>query len=89
MNSVLRRELEFVGDGIDLFLDGEGADESGTKFPAGQAQSDVLGGQPDLLSCLEGRSGRSAKVGCRHLPAHRPLEVIGISPQTLSLSRNQ
>lgn len=84
MNSVLRRE--FVGDRIELFLDGEGANESGTQFPAGQAQSDNSGGLPDLLYRLEGRSGRSAKVGSHLLPAHCPLEVmVSLVPDSLTL----
>ncbi len=41
VNLVLRRQLESVGDRIDLFQDGEGANKSGTEFPARQAQSDV------------------------------------------------
>lgn len=39
MNSVVRREL--VGDRIDLFDDGEGANISGTELLAGQTHPNV------------------------------------------------
>ncbi len=41
VNLLLRRQLESVGDWIDLFQDGEGDNKFGTEFPARQAQSDV------------------------------------------------
>lgn len=64
----------------------EGADKSGTQFLAGQVQSDVASGQPDLLSWLVGGSRCATQIGCRLLPVHCPLEVmVCLIPDSLTL----
>ncbi len=50
MNSILGWELKEEGDLINLSRDGEGTYEVGTQLPAGQAETQIPGRKPDLIS---------------------------------------
>jgi len=41
VNAILRSELQVIGDRVELPDDGEGANESRTQLPTGQAHLDV------------------------------------------------
>ncbi len=76
MNTVLRWDLELVGDWVDLLDNGEGANVSGTYLLTGQAQTDVPLGERDLLAGLILRGIDLPSVGLDSLPAHCPLKLV-------------
>ncbi len=50
MDTIPYRELEKEVDLIYLPLDSKGTDIAGTQLPAGQAETKIPGGEPDLIS---------------------------------------
>lgn len=52
VNSIPGWQLELVGNLVDLPLDRERTDVAGTQLPAGQAEAQIPGGQPNLVSWM-------------------------------------
>ncbi len=55
-------ELETECDLIILPLNGKGTDIAGTQHPAGQAETQIPGGEPDLISRMIDGGGRPAGI---------------------------
>ncbi|KAK3507254.1 hypothetical protein QTP70_012324 [Hemibagrus guttatus] len=82
---VRRREPKQIRHQIDLADDLEGADELGAEFAAGQLETQVPGGQPDLLPHLIGGVRASTPVGLDPLPPYCPLQShMGPFPDLLT-----
>ncbi len=54
--------VKVEGDIIYLPLDGNGTDIAGTQLPARQAEMQILGGEPDLISRMIDGGGRPAGI---------------------------
>ncbi len=87
MKTIPGWEFKEEGDLIYLPLDGEGTYEAGTQLPAGQAETQILGREPDLISwAIDG--GMRPTCICKVLVSPR-WRWTWAESQTLSLIRNQ
>ncbi len=58
MDTISCRELEMEGDLINLPLDGKGTDIAGTQLPAEQEETQIPGGEQDLIPRTIDMGGR-------------------------------
>ncbi len=76
VNAISGWQLELVGDLIDLPLDRERrTDVAGTQLMAGQAETQIPGGQPYLVSWLVLGSRGTPGICETLMSPHCPLEV--------------
>ncbi len=75
MNTVPCWELEEEGDLIYLPLDGEGTYVAGTQLTAGQAETQIPGREPDLISWAIDGGVRPAGICEALMSPHCLLEV--------------
>ncbi len=75
MDTIPGGKLELVGNLIDLPLDLERTNEAGTQLLAGQAESQVSGGQPHPVSRVVEGSWSASGIREVLVSPHCPLEV--------------
>ncbi len=75
VDTIPGRELETEGDLIYLHLDGEGTNVAGTQLLARQADTQIPGGGPNLISRTIGRGGRPAGICVVFISLHCLLEL--------------
>ncbi len=75
MDTIPCWELEMEGDLSYLPLDGKGTDIAGTQLPAGQAETQIPGGEPDFISRMIDRGGRPAGICIGLVSPHCMLEL--------------
>jgi len=68
-------ELETEGDLINLSLDGEGTNIAGTQLPARQVETQIPGGESDLISRTIDGGGIPVGISIGHVSPHCLLEL--------------
>ncbi len=78
-------ELETEGDLINLSLDGEGTNIAGTQLPARQVETQIPGGESDLISRTIDGGGIPVGISIGHVSPHCLLELdMSWVPNTLA-----